>query len=160
MSPAAELQRDSAHPPEGQTRERLRLWLRLLRVTRRIEAEIREKLRVEFDTTLPRFDVMAALHRDADGLMMSQLSRKLKVSNGNVTGIVERLVAEGLVLRTIPDGDRRASIVRLTEKGRAEFERLAAVHNGWVDAMLADFSAEEAATVIHLLDRLIVKDRT
>lgn len=155
MSEAAEtrtLERETS-------RQRLKLWLRLLRATRRIEAELRERLRVEFAMTLPRFDVMAALHRHTEGLMMSQLSRKLKVSAGNVTGIVDRLVTEGLVLRTIPDGDRRASVVRLTEKGRTRFESLAAIHEGWIEELLSGYSPEETATMIALLDRFINKDR-
>ncbi|MEO1292338.1 MAG: MarR family transcriptional regulator, partial [Pseudomonadota bacterium] len=111
---------------------RLRLWLQMLRATRHIENEIREKLRTEHDTTLPRFDVMAALHRRPLGLKMSELSRMLMVSNGNVTGIVDRLVKEGLVTRDTVAGDRRATRVSLTEAGRAEFEAMAAEHAGWI----------------------------
>ena len=81
------------------SKERLRLWIRMLRASRTIEAELRERLRQEFDTTLPRFDVMAALYRAPEGMLMSSLSRFLLVSNGNVTGIVDRLVSEGLVTR-------------------------------------------------------------
>lgn len=132
---------------------RLRLWLRLLRLTRQIEGELRERLRLEFQMTLPRFDVLAALDRAGDGMMMSALSRRLMVSNGNVTGIVDRLVEEGLVLRAIRDGDRRASIVHLTEKGKARFEELARVHKGWVDELLASLGPDDAAALIGLLDR-------
>ncbi|TGV77683.1 MarR family transcriptional regulator, partial [Mesorhizobium sp. M00.F.Ca.ET.149.01.1.1] len=84
----------------GPGKERLRLWIRLLRASRTIEAELRERLKKEFDTTLPRFDVMAALYRSPEGMLMSDLSRFLLVSNGNVTGIVDRLVSEGLVTRS------------------------------------------------------------
>ena len=100
------------------SKARLRLWLRLLRVTREVEGALREKLRVEHGTTLPRFDVMSALSHNPAGLKMSELSGVLRVSNGNVTGIIERLVEEGHVLRAPVDGDRRAFSVRLTEKGR------------------------------------------
>ena len=89
------------------SKERLRLWIRMLRASRSIEAELRERLRQEFDTTLPRFDVMAALYRAPEGMLMSGLSRFLLVSNGNVTGIVDRLVSEGLVTRARRNGDRR-----------------------------------------------------
>ena len=99
------------------SKERLRLWIRLLRASRTIEAELRERLKKEFDTTLPRFDVMAALYRVPEGMLMSDLSRFLLVSNGNVTGIVDRLVSEGLVARARRNGDRRTSMVRLTEAG-------------------------------------------
>ncbi|TIS81978.1 MAG: MarR family transcriptional regulator, partial [Mesorhizobium sp.] len=80
--------------PSGPGKDRLRLWIRLLRASRTIEAELRERLKKEFDTTLPRFDVMAALYRAPEGMLMSDLSRFLLVSNGNVTGIVDRLVSE------------------------------------------------------------------
>ena len=100
------------------SKEKLRLWIRLLRASRIIEAELRERLSTEFDTTLPRFDVMAALYRTPDGMLMSDLSRFLLVSNGNVTGIVDRLVSEGLVQRGQRNGDRRTSIVQLTEPAR------------------------------------------
>ena len=84
---------------EPVSRQKLRLWLRLLKTSRAVEAELRERLRLTFGTTLPKFDVMAALERQPAGLTMTELSRFLMVSNGNVTGIVDRLVAEGLVVR-------------------------------------------------------------
>ena len=108
----------SDRPSETASKERLRLWLRLLRVTREIEASLREDLRINFQTTLPRFDVMAALNRHRDGLKMSQLSAFLKVSNGNVTGIVDRLVEDRQALRVPVPGDRRAMKVQLTPDGR------------------------------------------
>nr|WP_245456226.1 MarR family transcriptional regulator [Mesorhizobium sp. M2A.F.Ca.ET.043.05.1.1] len=120
----------------GPGKERLRLWIRLLRASRTIEAELRERLKKEFDTTLPRFDVMAALYRVPEGMLMSDLSRFLLVSNGNVTGIVDRLVSEGLVTRARRNGDRRTSMVRLTEEGSKAFARIAAVHEGWVGELL------------------------
>ncbi|THH38051.1 MarR family transcriptional regulator [Aliishimia ponticola] len=125
-------------------KDRLRLWLRLLKLTRRTEAELRDRLRSDFATTLPRFDVMAALSQHEDGLKMSHLSAVLRVSNGNVTGIVDRLVDEGFVERRPVAGDRRAMIVRLTKSGRDEFARQAAAHEGWIDALLQDIPAEEA----------------
>src|ERR671924_1671219 len=116
-----------ANPTAPQdSKEKLRLWIRLLRASRIIEAELRERLSTEFDTTLPRFDVMAALYRTPDGMLMSDLSRFLLVSNGNVTGIVDRLVSEGLVTRARRNGDRRTSMVRLTEAGINVFRRIAA----------------------------------
>lgn len=127
------------------SKERLRLWLRLLKTTRSIEATVRERLREEFGTTLPRFDVMAALSRYEEGLKMSQLSTVLRVSNGNVTGIVDRLAEDGFLVRVPVPGDRRASMVRLTKRGLQEFERQACEHEDWIGAMLQGFTAEEAA---------------
>ena len=130
--------------PEHDPKDRLRLWIRLLRASRLIEAELRDRLKAEFDTTLPRFDVMAALYRSQDGMLMSDLSRFLLVSNGNVTGIVDRLVQEGLVSRAQREGDRRTSIVSLTKTGRQLFARMAAAHEGWINEALAGIDDGEA----------------
>ena len=139
---------------EKDSKARLRLWINLLRASRFIEAEIRERLRLEFDVTLPRFDVMAALYREQDGMMMSHLSRYLMVSNGNVTGIVDRLVKDGLALRTQRDGDRRTWIICLTANGIESFEKMAAVHEQWIDELLQDFSGVEADELQATMARL------
>ncbi|TXL75166.1 MarR family transcriptional regulator [Vineibacter terrae] len=133
------------------SKDRLRLWIRLLRANRLIEAELRERLRTTFDTTLPRFDVLAALYRAPDGMLMSDLSRFLLVSNGNVTGIIDRLAAEGLVLRAQRDGDRRTSIVRLTRAGEEQFRTMAAAHEGWIDALLGGVSGNDARRLATML---------
>lgn len=125
-------------------KDRLRLWLRLLKVVRGIEHQVRDNLRRDFDTTLPRFDVLSALSRHPGGLKMSQLSDVLRVSNGNVTGIADRLGDEGLVERVPVPGDRRAMILRITTAGQAEFARQAKAHEGWINEMLRDVSAEDA----------------
>lgn len=140
---------------EPDSKARLRLWLKLLKVTRAVEADLREALRVEFATTLPRFDVMSALSRHAEGLKMSELSGLLKVSNGNVTGIVERLVEDGIALREAVPGDRRASRVRLTRKGAEEFARQASEHEHWVNELLGTLEADEATAMTLQLDRII-----
>jgi DNA-binding MarR family transcriptional regulator len=123
---------------------RLRLWIRLLRATRQIEGETRERLKTQFNVTLPRFDVMAALYRKPDGMLMSEISRFLLVSNGNVTGIVDRLASDGFVVRSQRDGDRRTSFVRLTAKGRAAFADMSAAHEGWIDKLLGGVTVREA----------------
>lgn len=140
---------------EAPEKARLRLWLRLLKVSRRIEADLRESFRSEFSTTLPRFDVMAALSRHEDGLKMSELSGVLKVSNGNVTGIVDRLVEEGLIIRVPVEGDRRATLVRLTRKGTEQFVIQAEAHAGWINNLLKDFAPDEAGDMAGRLDDLI-----
>lgn len=136
------------------SKQRLRLWLKILKVSRRVESELREKLRSEFGSTLPRFDVMAALDRSEDGLRMSDLSGVLKVSNGNVTGIIDRLVADGLVERLAVEGDRRAMAVRLTREGREAFCELAGVHEGWVDMLFSSVDARQAADLTNRLDAI------
>ena len=133
------------------SKERLRLWIRLLRASRTIEAELRERLKKEFATTLPRFDVMAALYRAPEGMLMSDLSRFLLVSNGNVTGIIDRLVSEGLVARARRNGDRRTSMVRLTEEGSKAFGVIAAAHETWIAELLGTVSEDEARRLTGML---------
>lgn len=141
-------------PEQNPSKERLRLWLRLLRTTRRVEAELRERLRTQFETTLPRFDVLATLARSPGGLKMNELSERLKVSNGNVTGIISRLVDDGSVVRIAIEGDRRATRVKLTSGGQALFERLAVAHEQWIDELFAELPTETAHELIDLLARL------
>lgn len=142
-------------PLSDAARTRLRLWLRLLKSSRQIESVLRERLRREFDTTLPRFDVMAALSQHKDGLTMSALSKVLRVSNGNVTGIVERLVSDGLVLRTPEPGDRRAFRVTLSAAGRDAFAVQAAAHAGWVEELLGGLDNHEAVCLARELDKVL-----
>ena len=125
----------------------------MLRLTRTIESALRENLRTEFAATLPRFDVMAALHRFPDGMILSELSRYLMVSNGNVTGIVNRLAADGLVERTLRDGDRRTSVVRLTGRGVESFESMASAHESWVNEIFAGLAPGEAERLSAQLKR-------
>ena len=132
-------------------KQRLRLWIRLLRVARVIEGELRDRLKTQFEMTLPRFDVMSALYRERDGMLMSDLSRFLLVSNGNVTGIVDRLVAEGLVSRSNREGDRRTSIARLTRAGEERFALMAEAHRSWVEELLHDISEEDARVLSSML---------
>lgn len=127
---------------------RLRLWLNLLRTTRAIENHLREEMRLSYDFTLPRFEIMALLQRSETGLRMTELSDRLMVSNGNVTGIVGRLVADGLAERAPVPGDKRASLVRLTYKGEAVFAEMAEVHARWVDEMLSGLTGAEADAMI------------
>jgi len=132
----------------------LRLWLRLLTCTMLIEGRIRARLRDRFDTTLPRFDLMAQLERNPDGLRMGELSRRLMVTGGNVTGITAALVAEGLVERRAIAGDRRAHLVRLTPAGKRAFDAMAAEHEGWVEAMVGGLAAADRERLQALLGKL------
>lgn len=131
-------------PADPASKERLRLWLRLLKLSRNVDLGVREGLRGEFGTTLPRFDMLAALSRHPEGLKMSRLSQVLRVSNGNVTGLAQRLADEGMVERVPVPDDRRAIVVRLTPKGVTEFERQAGAHERWINDLLGTFTAEEA----------------
>lgn len=142
-------------PHEDSGKTRLRLWLRLLKVSRGIEGKLRENLRTEFDSTLPRFDVLAALYRYPKGMKMSELSGVLKVSNGNVTGIVDRLVQDGSIIRSPVPGDRRALLVRLTKRGKEEFNRQAEQHEHWVSDLLSSIPLDEAEKMMQLLDMAV-----
>ena len=132
----------------------VRLWLRLLTCTNLIEAEVRRRLRNEFSITLARFDLLAQLERAPEGLTMGQLSRRLMVSNGNVTGLISRLVGEELVVRQAAAHDKRTHIVRLTAKGKRAFGEIVQVHRGWVSGMLGHLDDAETATLMDLLAKL------
>jgi len=131
----------------------LRLWLRLLSCAVRIEKQIRIGLRREFSTTLPRFDLMAQLERSG-GLRMNELSQRLMVSGGNVTGITDQLEREGLVVRTPYPGDRRAYTVKLTATGLKRFREMAARHEQWIVELLGGLSRDEKETMINELGKL------
>lgn len=138
----------SEHP------DALRLWLRLLTCTQLIEKQVRSGLREQFDTTLPRFDLMAQLERSPDGLKMNELSRRMMVTGGNVTGITDQLVAEGLVERVDVAGDRRAYRVRLTAKGRKLFHEMAQQHETWIVDAFAGLSERDVAALHRLLGKV------
>ncbi|MCC2663077.1 MAG: MarR family transcriptional regulator [Geminicoccaceae bacterium] len=137
--------------PEPESKRRLRLWLRLYAATSVIEREMRRFLRARFATTLPRFDLMAALERAPDGLTMGELSRRLMVSGGNVTSIVAGLERDGLVRRRSPASDRRTSYIALTAPGRSAFAAMARAHERWIDQLLAEVPDDEVEI---LTDRL------
>ena len=141
------------------SRRRLRAWLRLLGVARKVENHLREFLRVEHATTLPRFDVMAALWRARGPISMTELSRLLLVSNGNATAVVDRLQADGLVRRIPSDTDRRTVRVALTAAGQARFETLAADHEAEVNRALAALGIQEIDMLETALKRLAGPER-
>lgn len=135
------------HENPHEHRTELRLWLRLLTCANMIEAEIRTRLRERFATTLPRFDLMAQLERAQDGMLLGELSRRMMVSNGNLTGLVERLVQEKLVERQVSEADRRAAIVRLTPHGRAVFAEMAAEHSEWIAELVGGLDSTEQSAL-------------
>lgn len=134
--------------------EQLRLWLRLLTCTQLIESRVRANLREQFSTTLPRFDLMAQLDRVHEGMLMKDLSKRMMVTSGNVTGITDQLVAEGLVARNEVEGDRRAYRICLTARGRRAFAAMARAHERWIVEAFDLLTANERATLAKLLARL------
>jgi DNA-binding MarR family transcriptional regulator len=119
-------------------KSQLRLWLRMLSITKMISQEVRRRLRVEFDATLPQFDLLAQLYREPEGIRLGELSRRTMVTNGNITGLADRLEADGLVQRETLEGDRRVTVAKLTRKGRDHFAVMAKAHEGWLRELMAD----------------------
>lgn len=134
--------------------EALRLWLRVLACTNLIESDLRTRLREGFDCTLPRFDLLAQLDRHPEGLKMRELSRRLMVTGGNVTGLTDKLVLEGLVERHEDPRDRRVYTVMLTEAGKAQFQRMAAEHERWVIELFGGLDHDDKAALFALLGKL------
>lgn len=140
----------------------LRLWLRLLASTTQIENEVRRRLRERFGISLARFDYLAQLDRARGGMKMSELSRLLMVTGGNVTGLTDELARDGLVSREASPGDRRAWIVRLTPKGKSTFATMAEEHERWIRELfagldggaVADLHARLGTLRVHLLEKL------
>lgn len=132
----------------------LRLWLRLLTCCNLVEGEIRSRLRNEFETTLPRFDLMAQLLRAPGGMKMSELSRHMMVTNGNITGITDQLEKEGLVERIKVVSDRRSSIIRLTVKGKRVFKKMARSHEEWIRSMFGGLSEKSRSALFEALGEL------
>src|ERR1700728_839832 len=132
----------------------LRLWLRILSCTNQIENRIRQTLQSKFDTTLPRFDLIAQLERAPEGLKMSELSQRMMVTGGNVTGITDGLEKEGLVAREVDPADRRVYRVRLTAEGERQFRRMAGEHEQWVIALFERMSSRDKGQLVALLGEL------
>lgn len=136
---------------ENRQKESLRTWLRLLSCESIIEQQLRSVFRKQFDVTLPQFDVLSELEHASAPLTMSELSRELMVSNGNITGVIDRLVTMGLVQRERPDHDRRVQFIQLTDKGSKEFRRMAKLHEAWVGHLLTGLNLKDMRQLQSLL---------
>jgi DNA-binding MarR family transcriptional regulator len=134
--------------------ESLRLWLRLLTCTHLVEIRVRKALMAKFKMTLPRFDLMAQLERAPEGLQMGELSRRMLVTGGNVTGIVDQLERAGLTARTEDPADRRVYRVKLTKEGRRLFAQMAAEHEAWIVELFAGIPKREQRALAESLSRL------
>ncbi|MFJ5368480.1 MarR family winged helix-turn-helix transcriptional regulator [Bosea sp. CER48] len=135
----------------GDHKDELRLWLRMLTCSTLIETEIRNRLREEFKTTLPRFDLMAQLDKTAVGMTVGEVSQRLMVSNGNVTAVVAGLVTDGLVDKRPAPQDRRVQILTLTAQGRKAFRAMAERHEDWIAELFAGLSQPQIAQLFRLL---------
>lgn len=149
---AAELEKDVHGHADG--KQELRVWLRMLSTTKLVSQEIRRRLRAEFGATLPQFDLLAQLDREPEGLRLGEISKRTMVTNGNITGLVERLEADGLVSRQTPGDDRRVTVARLTDAGRRVFAEMAAVHETWVQELMADIDQSTLSVLARNVDQL------
>ena len=132
----------------------LRVWLRLLTCTQLIERRVRAQLRVEFDSTLPRFDVLSQLHSANNALTMGELSSRLMVTSGNVTGLIGAMESEGLVVRAPHPADRRSTVISMAPAGERLFAEMIPVHHGWIDELLQLLSRAEMRQLLELLGRV------
>ena len=149
---AAELEKDINAHADG--KQELRVWLRMLSTTKLISQEIRRRLRAEFGATLPQFDLLAQLDREPEGLRLGEISKRTMVTNGNITGLVERLEADGLVCRETPGDDRRVTVARLTDAGRRAFAEMAAVHETWLRELMADVDHNTFSGLARNIDQI------
>jgi DNA-binding MarR family transcriptional regulator len=135
--------------------------LRLLTCSHLIENHVRKALGKRFKTTLPRFDLMAQLERVPEGLQMGELSRRMLVTGGNVTGIVDQLERAGLIVRAEDPDDRRAYLVKLTKEGRRLFAQMAVEHESWIVNLFSGIPKRERRalneSLSHLRTQLIGK---
>jgi len=152
---AADVEAIVRHGPAGHKAE-LRLWLRLLSCTNLVSTAIRRRLRAEFGVTLPQFDLMAQLDREPEGLRLGELSARMMVTNGNITGLVGRLVAERLVRRNAVPGDGRGAVVLLTPAGSRLFARMARAHEDWIAELFSGVGRRRASALTE--DLRTVKD--
>jgi DNA-binding MarR family transcriptional regulator len=136
----------------GDHKDELRLWLRMLTCATMIEREVRQRLREEFQITLPRFDLMAQLEKSATGMTVGEVSQRLMVSNGNVTTVVTGLIEEGLVDKRPAPHDKRVQVVSLTAAGRRIFRVMAARHEEWIADLFAGLSSDDVALLMKQLD--------
>ena len=136
------------------SKESVRTWLRLLSCETAIEQLLRSRFRTKFSVTLPQFDVLSELERAGEPLTMSQLSRELMVSNGNVTGVIDRLEKNGLVARNRAEHDRRIQYIELTSQGRKDFDNMARHHAKWLEELFADVSLNDMSELQALLLKL------
>lgn len=134
--------------------DQLRLWLRLFSTTRLIESDVRRRLQQEFNVTFPRFDILSQIYRVPDGLNLGELSQRLMVSPGNITSVIKRLMADGLIIRTQNPDDRRENIIQLTPLGRAKFAEMAAANEKWIQRLTADLDPSDVKALLRHLQKM------
>ncbi|WP_206060435.1 MarR family winged helix-turn-helix transcriptional regulator [Nitrincola alkalilacustris] len=153
---ASALTREGAPGSEGLTdqHQALRLWLKMISCTNLIENKIRKRLNEQFAFTLPRFDYLAQLDREPDGMTMGELSKRMMVTGGNVTGLTDQLVRDDLVVREMDSSDRRVYRIRMTAKGAEKFREMAAEHEVWIREIMSVVDDHEIDQCLSMLARI------
>jgi MarR family transcriptional regulator, organic hydroperoxide resistance regulator len=133
-----------------------RVWFRFLRIKQRCQTILTHKLR-DLGLSIAQFDLMSTLSEE-EGITQRDLAEKLYVTKGNVSGLVDRLVEAGLVLRRGIPGDRRSYALHLTDTGRELVAKGMAVQMAFVEETLGSLDAADLqhmdATLIIWRDRL------
>jgi len=132
----------------------VRIWIRMLTLHGKVYSRLNRTFLDRFGISLAKFDVLAQLDRFGDDLSQGELSQRLKVTGGNVTGLVRRLVADGLVTRKMSASDRRSFVVRLTPNGRELFRAARDMHDELLRDWFGDLSPDELAAALASLNLL------
>lgn len=145
---------------DARRRDEVRLWLYVLEVYGEIFDELNRSLKAQAGISLTKYDALAQLYRFPDGLSMSALSTALKVTNGNVSGLVSRLVKDGLAEKRMSDTDRRSFSALMTPEGRSTFEHAIRVHDSILSKHLSRLNSEELGTAVQALRRVASSFKT
>jgi DNA-binding MarR family transcriptional regulator len=107
-----------------------------------------------------RMGILFMLRHLAEGVPLGALAAKLHVSPRNVTGLVDHLERDGLVVRVPDPADRRSVLARLTDLGRERIDAMAGGSFVWQQRLLAGFTPDELLQLRHLCLKLASKMQT
>lgn len=105
-----------------------RIWLSVLSIESNIFSKLNGALSAQFGISVAKFEFLAQIERYPDGISLSQISANLKVTSGNVSGLVRRLLADGLITKTMSLEDRRSFIAKFTPEGKELFDKANILH--------------------------------
>lgn len=132
--------------PDRQSPERsVRVWFRLIRLEARMQAAVGERLR-GIGVSIPQCDVLTTL-TEQEGVSQQELAKRLYVTKGNISSLLDRLEEAGLVERRSTVSDRRQYAVYLTETGRRTAEKAIAVQHRWIASTLGRMTEVDLAAL-------------